>query len=248
MRKSIVALTTAGVSVAVFVTGPHPAEAADCQGASDLTIVSSAVTPDSVVIGTHFAQPLTVSASSGIPCEAVRVRATVGDTRQGPGNQLVRGDQVDTWAGEITISPSDLDNTMAGTVDTTLMAYEFNDEDEVVYQREVNRDLHLYRAAQLTVNAYPEAVKRGATLTVTGRLQRANWDEGVYQGYPNRTVTLMFRVKNGSYAAVQQVTSGAGGALRATVPADQDGYWVWDYAGNATTAKARPAGDYIDVR
>jgi hypothetical protein len=249
MKKLMVALTTAGMATALLAVAPQPAQAS-CLQPSDLSFTQSAVTPTTVAIGTQVAKTVDTSASTTVGCGSFGVRATVGDTDQGPGSNLVLSEQAGSWSwsGKITITPSDLDNTMAGNVETTFQAYEIDDEDQVIIASVVSRDLHLYRAARLTVNAAPEDVKKGGTLTVTGTLQRANWDEGVYQGYPNRTVQLMFRTKDGSYSAVKSVTSGPGGALKTTVTAKDDGYYVWDYAGNSTTAAARPAGDYIDVR
>ncbi|CAM5700245.1 Calcium-binding protein OS=Streptomyces microflavus OX=1919 GN=Smic_45530 PE=4 SV=1 [Streptomyces microflavus] len=45
---------------------------------------------------------------------------------------------------------------------------------------------------KLTVNASPEPVKKGKTLTVTGKLTRANWDSATYKGYATQPVKLQF--------------------------------------------------------
>ncbi|WP_241192456.1 calcium-binding protein, partial [Streptomyces sp. ADI96-02] len=39
------------------------------------------------------------------------------------------------------------------------------------------KSFKLLRAAKLTTNASPEPVKKGKTITVTGKLTRANWDD-----------------------------------------------------------------------
>jgi hypothetical protein len=249
IKKVLVALTTAGLTTALIAAAPGAAQAAECEE-TDHPFLQTGVTPTSVVIGTQLAKTVDLTATTTVPCNTFGVYTTVGDSHQGPSSTLVVSEDADSrgWTGKITITPSDLDNAMAGNVDTTFFAYRVPDEDEVIIERVVNHDLHLYRAARLTVNAAPEPVKKGQTLTVTGALQRANWDEGVYQGYRNRKVRLMFRTANSSYSAVKTVTSGAGGQLKATVKADKDGYYTWDWAGNSTTAPARPAGDRIDVR
>ncbi|MFI6434737.1 hypothetical protein [Streptomyces sp. NPDC050759] len=104
------------------------------------------------------------------------------------------------------------------------------------------------RAAKLTANASPEPVRKGATITVTGKLTRANWDTGTYTGYTSQQAILQFRAKSStSYTTVKTVTSGTGGALKTTTKATKDGYYRYVFAGTTTTGKATAAGDYIDV-
>ncbi|MEV0175484.1 calcium-binding protein [Streptomyces sp. NPDC050803] len=107
----------------------------------------------------------------------------------------------------------------------------------------------LKRAARLTVNAAPEPVAKGAPITVTGKLVRANWDTYRYAGYVGQAVKLQFRPKDSSsYTTVATVNTNSTGSLRATVKAVQDGYWRWNFTGTATTGPAKAAGDYVDVR
>ncbi|MET9457266.1 hypothetical protein ABZY05_19575 [Streptomyces canus] len=109
--------------------------------------------------------------------------------------------------------------------------------------------VQIKRAARLTVNASPEPVKKGATITVTGKLTRANWETGTYTGYTTQKATLQFRAKSAtSYTTVKTVTSGTGGALKTTTKATKDGYYRYVFAGTTTTGSATAAGDYIDVR
>ncbi|MEU6376582.1 hypothetical protein [Streptomyces sp. NPDC046909] len=107
----------------------------------------------------------------------------------------------------------------------------------------------IQRAAKLTVNASPEPVKKGKTITVSGKLSRANWETGSYSGYVSQKATLQFRAKGSdTYSTVKTVTSGTGGALKTTVTATKDGYFRYVFAGTSTTAAAKASGDYIDVR
>ncbi|KUN72805.1 hypothetical protein AQJ46_10375 [Streptomyces canus] len=109
--------------------------------------------------------------------------------------------------------------------------------------------VQIKRAARLTVNASPEPVKKGGTITVTGKLTRANWETGTYTGYTTQKATLQFRAKSAtSYTTVKTVTSGTGGALKTTTKATKDGYYRYVFAGTTTTGSATAAGDYIDVR
>ncbi|MFH9979914.1 calcium-binding protein [Streptomyces sp. NPDC017179] len=112
-----------------------------------------------------------------------------------------------------------------------------------------DKAFQVVRAAKLTANATPEPVKKGQTLTVTGRLTRADWQTGAYTGHARQTVKLQFRKKSSStYTTVKTVTSGTGGALKATARAEADGYWRWSFPGTSTTGAANATGDYVDVR
>ncbi|MEV8409874.1 calcium-binding protein [Streptomyces niveus] len=107
----------------------------------------------------------------------------------------------------------------------------------------------LKRAAALTVNAAPEPVVKGGTITVTGKLTRANWDTYRYAGYTGRLVALQFRPKAGdTYTTVKTLTTNGTGNLRTTVKAASDGYWRWSFAGTTTTAPKNATGDFVDVR
>ncbi|MEU0406730.1 hypothetical protein ABZ307_02750 [Streptomyces griseorubiginosus] len=113
----------------------------------------------------------------------------------------------------------------------------------------IGSGVQIKRAAKVTADASPEPVKKGATLTVTGKLTRADWASGRYTGYVSQKATLQFRAKGASgYTTVKTVTSGTGGALRTTTKATKDGYYRYVFAGTTTTGAATAAGDYVDVR
>jgi hypothetical protein len=142
--------------------------------------------------------------------------------------------------------PVDLANANAGTwsADTLVDA---NDGGSVFAPNVAS--FGLKRAAQLTVNAAPEPVAKGAWITVTGKLVRANWDTYRYAGYAGRAVKLQFRPKDSStYTTVATVTTSNTGTLSTKVKAVRDGYWRWNFAGTTTTGPAKAAGDYVDVR
>jgi hypothetical protein len=105
------------------------------------------------------------------------------------------------------------------------------------------------RAAKLSVNASPEPVKKGKTITVTGKLTRANWDGANFTGYGNQPVKLQFR-KNGTstYTTVKTIRTVANGDLKTTVTATADGFFRYVFAATATTSDAFAAPDFIDVQ
>jgi hypothetical protein len=108
----------------------------------------------------------------------------------------------------------------------------------------------IQRFSKLTVNASPEPVKKGVTITVTGKLTRANWETNTYVGIPSgQTVSLQFRKAGSStYTTVKNVTTTSGGALKTYVKAGVDGYYRFKYAGITSTAGSVAAGDYVDVK
>lgn len=142
--------------------------------------------------------------------------------------------------------PVDLANANAGTWSVDALADLGNGES--VFAPGVG-SFGLKRAARLTVDAAPEPVAKGARITVTGKLVRADWDTYRYAGYAGQAVRLQFRPKNSStYTTVATVNTGGTGSLRTTVKAVKDGCWRWNFTGTRTTGPARTAGDYVDVR
>ncbi|MCX4989129.1 MULTISPECIES: hypothetical protein [unclassified Streptomyces] len=106
----------------------------------------------------------------------------------------------------------------------------------------------LKRAAKATTNASPEPVTKGKSITVTGKVTRANWGTKKYDAYSGRTVSLQFRAKGAdAFKTVKKATTSSTGGLKATVTASVDGYYRWVYYGNSTTGVATSAADYVDV-
>lgn len=142
--------------------------------------------------------------------------------------------------------PVDLANAHAGT--WSVDALVDTDTGDSLFAPGVG-SFGLKRAARLTVNAAPEPVAKGARITVTGKLVRANWDTYRYAGYAGQAVKLQFRPKGSStYTTVATVNTSNTGTLRTTVKAVKDGYWRWDFTGTTTTGPAKATGDYVDVR
>ncbi|MEV6761506.1 hypothetical protein AB0N16_12815 [Streptomyces sp. NPDC051105] len=137
-------------------------------------------------------------------------------------------------------------NGLAGTWKVLAGAQDTNDD---WTETDVAGTARIQRLAKVTVNASPEPVKKGGTVTVTGRLTRANWESGGYTGYQGQSVRLQFRKKGSSaYTTLKTVTSGSGGTLRTTTGAKTDGYFRFLFPGTATTGPATAAGDFVDVR
>ncbi|MFD4023936.1 calcium-binding protein [Streptomyces sp. NPDC058576] len=137
-------------------------------------------------------------------------------------------------------------NDTAGTwyVDAWVDAY----DGDFVWTEKA-KSFKLQRASKITANASPEPVKKGKTITVTGKLTRANWDTFKYHGYSNQSVKLQFKKKGAkSYTTVKTVKTSSTGALKTTVKASADGHWRYSFAGTSTTPAVSAGGDYLDVK
>ncbi|MEU5094046.1 hypothetical protein [Streptomyces sp. NPDC020996] len=157
----------------------------------------------------------------------------------------------------VEVDPAELLNEDAGSWKVAGFAVAFNGED----QENPNLDnvgvavtdpvgaFKLQRFSKLTVNAAPEPVKKGKTVTVTGSLTRANWDTGKYSGYANQSVQLQFRKKTSStYTTLKTIKSSSTGTLKTTTTATVDGYYRYSFAGTTTTPAVSATGDYVDVQ
>ncbi|MET8081936.1 hypothetical protein [Streptomyces sp. NPDC005303] len=137
-------------------------------------------------------------------------------------------------------------NGTAGTWKLFLGAYDLYAN--ASYNDDVART-KIKRAAKLTANASPEPVKKGKTITVTGKLSRANWTTGKYAGYATQPAQLQFRKKGSStYTTLKTVKTSSTGALSTTTKAGSDGYYRFVFAGTTTTGSAKATGDFIDVK
>jgi hypothetical protein len=122
-----------------------------------------------------------------------------------------------------------------------------NDYDYI--HRDAATTFKVQRHSKLTVNASPEPVKKGKTITVTGKLSRASWEDNKYHGYTNQSVKLQFRKKGSTtYTTVKTIKSNSTGNLKTTVTASTDGYFRYSFAGTTTTSVVNAAGDYVDVQ
>jgi hypothetical protein len=168
---------------------------------------------------------------------------------------------VATCKGDIDIYPAEgeLINSDSGTWHAAALAVAYNGEDWT--SDDINWDNvgiadqggftspNVQRYSKLTVNASPEPVKKGRTVTVTGKLSRANWEDNLYHGYTNQSVKLQFRKKGSTtYTTLKTIKSDSTGNLKTTTTATVDGYFRYSFAGTSTTPAVNATGDYVDVQ
>ncbi|MEV6383284.1 hypothetical protein AB0M31_28210 [Streptomyces sp. NPDC051773] len=167
----------------------------------------------------------------------------------------------ESCTGTIEIRPGegDLLNSQAGTWKAGADAIAFNGQDPTGSQIDYSKvgykeqgglaSTLVQRLAKLTVNAGPEPVTKGRTVTATGKLTRADWQSHTYKAFAKQPVKLQFRKAGTStYTTVKTVYSDAYGNVKATGTATYDGYWRFSYAGVTTTAPVNATGDYVDVK
>jgi hypothetical protein len=110
---------------------------------------------------------------------------------------------------------------------------------------------YLKRWSRLSSNAAPEPVAKGKTITITGKLERANWDTHKYAGYTQQTVRLQERSLTGSYATTSSHSTGTGsqaGVEKQTRTATADRCYRYKFEGTTTTPAVTATGDCVDVR
>ena len=96
-------------------------------------------------------------------------------------------------------------------------------------------------------NASPEPVKKGAPVSITGRLLVVDWDNDKYIPYAGRSISVQFRTPTGSYTTVKKATTDKNGWVRTTVPATATGVWRVSYGGNTIAGASLTVGDAVTV-
>ncbi|MEU5714837.1 calcium-binding protein [Streptomyces sp. NPDC020403] len=217
--KDIVLGTTASKKITVSVTASHPSGIVD--GYIDLWHGSDVETDvDGFLAPNESAATCTNSSATTATC---KMTITVV-----PGEDLYKNALAGTW------------HVTAGALAGDMNSVAWNDYYSTA---------RVQRLSKVTVNAAPEPVRKGRTITVTGKLSRANWETGTYKGYATQPVKLQFRKKSSStYTTVKTIKTSSTGELKTTVTASVDGYWRYSFAGTSTTPAVTAAGDFVDVQ
>ncbi len=216
-----------------------------------------------IVVGTKSKQKFTIAITASSPSGIADAYAYLWhghidevDGFLGPiqeyGDCKVSADPTtSTCTVSVTVDPRSEDlytSSLAGAWNVGVGALADTGSKEDFVWNDFQAKTRVQRFSKLNVNASPEPVKKGKTLTATGKLTRANWDTKTYTGYTNQPVKLQFKKKGAkSYTTVKTVTSSSTGTLKTTVKASADGYWRYSFAGTSTTPAVSTAGDFVDV-
>lgn len=261
MRRRIAVLAAVGAVATAVVVAP----AAHAEGRGDIRVTKTVVNGGSnVIVGVanvkKFTIAMTIKDNSGVK-GVTDVSAFNRTNSYGPVDHLGTScRKVSTTTSVCTatmqIDPSWIDsygsgnegwdaNAVAGNwqVNATVKA---NDGDYWI--SDAIASFKVKRAATLTTDATPEPVRKGGTLTVTGKLSRANWTDLKYHAFTKQVVKLQYKKPGGAYSTVKTATTDSKGHLRATVTAAATGSWRWAFLGTTTTMKVVSTGDAVTVK
>lgn len=247
--RTLTALAVACPLVIALSVGAPPAQARDC---APVSLASNAIAagPSPLVVGTTEVVTELVAAHIQDSCSrVVAVQAQIRSAREGGTFDLGSGRR-DPASGmvvyglELDLDPATLFNDEAGPWSAVVTAHEGEAGPTV---SAAAPSFSIVRAAQLSVQAGPEKVKKGKTVTVTGTLTRADWEAAAYRGYAGRRVDLQFRTPTGPHTGVKTLTTDSRGRLAATVPATGDGCYRLVFRGDPATGTAQSSSDCIDV-
>lgn len=116
------------------------------------------------------------------------------------------------------------------------------------YAESVSKPFYIVRTPTRvqSVNAAPEPVRKGATITVTASLQH---DSGGWRALGAQPVSVWFRPWGQStWKKVASGTSASNGAVSLKTTASVDGWYTVRYYGDGTHFQAFGGQDWIDVR
>lgn len=153
----------------------------------------------------------------------------------------------------MTIAPGWLPDSIPGDINTIAGVWQVNAtvkaNDGDYWISDHIAEFKMKRASKLTTDATPEPVAKGASLTITGKLSRANWEDLKYHGYTGQTVKLQYR-KAGTahYSTVKTVKTDSSGNLRTKVTATSAGSWRYFFPGTTTTARVVSTGDAVKLK
>jgi hypothetical protein len=109
----------------------------------------------------------------------------------------------------------------------------------------------VHKATHLTANAGPEPVRKGRTLTVTGKLTHRTNVRGAahYTAYSGKKVTIYFNPKGPKGPrAVGTATTNSKGAYHRSFKATVDGTWSAKFSGTRTYGASTSRSDFVDVK
>ncbi|MFD7695446.1 hypothetical protein [Streptomyces sp. NPDC059805] len=153
----------------------------------------------------------------------------------------------------MTVAPGWLPDSVPGDINTIAGVWQVNAtvkaNDGDYWISDDIAEFKMKRASKLTTDAAPEPVAKGASLTITGKLSRANWEDLKYRGYTGQTVKLQYR-KAGTahYSTVKTVKTDSSGKLSTKVTATSAGSWRWFFPGTTTTARVVSPGDAVQLK
>ena len=224
--RSLTAVVAVGLALGGLAVTAQPAAAAD------VPCVINGFTPVDVVVG--LAPKVATFAPKVTGCTTLEDWTLEGETFS-----LFKG------LDQQVFDPFDNAEVKAQDVVVTAANTDF----EEVTTRTFPDAFRLKRASTWDqMNATPEPVTKGKTISVKARLRIADWTNDRYVSYTNRIVDLQFRTATGKYTKVKSIKTGSTGYASASVTATSDGCFRLVWGGNSAAGRATGPGDCVDVR
>ncbi|MEV6050287.1 hypothetical protein [Streptomyces sp. NPDC052107] len=164
-----------------------------------------------------------------------------------------------TCKGSINIYPADgdLKNAWAGSWSAAAEAVAFNGQDQqnpdmskVGFKDQSGLGTSLVqRYSKLTTTVSSTSVYKGKSVTVSGKLTRADWEHHTYNNFGGQPVKLQFRKAGTStYTTIKTVTTDTYGNVKTTATVNSSGYWRYSFAGVSTTPAVSATGVYVAAK
>jgi hypothetical protein len=242
-RSIPAALTALAALVALTVTG-SPAQA------STSVHISSAKT-SAITVGTTHAQKFTVTVVATMPSGdsamgfvAWTLQRFNGDCRLNLAGTIPVAKGT-TYTGKSSVALKNLvSNDCAGSATLSITATDLNGGANDTYTHNVT----IRRAARfVSLNASPEPVKKGHSVTVKATLQRASWADRHYHAFASQKARLQFAKTGGSFHTVKTVKASSHGALKTTAKQSSGGCWRYAFSATSTTAASVSSKDCVAV-
>lgn len=239
----IAALSAVAASIGLGLSAAPTAAAGTCSGDP---VTKTWRTPKETKLGVSQAKTVQLIAATKTSCSVKSIKVTVGSPLLDDTFSMAKyatQDDRDYWGVTYTVSPLSVYDLEAGSWSTSYAVKRGSGP-----FTHHSATFRILRAARLTTDAHPEPVTKGAELTVTGSLKRADWESQKYTGFAGQKVELQHRSGTGDYRRIATATSDQDGALRASVKATADGCYRYRFTGTTTTGSTTSRPDCVDVR
>ncbi|MQY38068.1 hypothetical protein SRB17_60760 [Streptomyces sp. RB17] len=164
-----------------------------------------------------------------------------------------------TCKGSVNIYPADGDlrNAWAGSWSVAAEAVAFNGQDQqnpdmskVGFKDQSGLGTSLVqRYSKLTTTVSSTSVYKGKSVTVSGKLTRADWEHHTYNNFGGQPVKLQFRKAGTStYTTIKTVYTDSYGNAKTTATVNSSGYWRYSFAGVSTTPAVSATGVYVGAK
>ncbi|MGW1396520.1 hypothetical protein ACWD6Q_33210 [Streptomyces nigra] len=238
------------------------ATAAQAEGRGDVRVTKTVVNNgNNVIIGTtaRVTYPIAITIRDNSGAKGL-TRVSVFSKSKGWGFSDWTGTRCEkkssttsVCTATMTVAPGWLPGSVPGDINTIAGLWQVNAtvkaNDGDYWISDDIAEFKMKRASKLTTDATPEPVAKGASLTIKGKLSRANWEDLKYHGFTGQTVKLQYRKAGAEhYSTVKTVKTDSSGNLSTKVTVSAAGSWRYFFPGTTTTARVVSKGDAVTLK